>query len=659
MFLVSIAMLVILPFIIFGYNADTRTQTWVLSIALCLPAFLIGYLVSRWRYGETSLLISISLSIVAVVLPPLLLDASQSLESFFYLIAGTVISALVLSLRSTLFLFALSLFALFFGAPYMRGLDAETVVLGPGVFNLMMGALIITAIYLLRAESGRQRRSLGDSERRYRMISEMISDYAYLIRLEPDGRMRREWITEESYHRITGLDVAGLDRMLAENSWLNEYPAELRASVDSAMQRAVRGEANEQEMYFITKEHERRWLHIARQPVRDENGTITHVLGVAQDITARKEAEMRLLESEERYRTLSELMSDYAFFIRVEGAEMKLEWMTDSFERLTGYHADEVFPSGTAKLFHPDDLPRLVDDIVHVLQGKETVSELRITTKGGEPKTLIYRRRPVWNEDRTAVTGYYSVVEDVTERKLTEARERKLHVEEQQLRMVRQFVLAISHDFRTLLANIETSRYLVERLLPSEVFEAAQPKLQRIHHAVEHISKQLDNLQLISSLAHLHLMPININELLEEVCARHSAMAAQQGIDLFCTASPESQSVALDQDKMTTALNHLVRNALANTPEGGRIGLRAALEEDWLVLQVEDTGQGIASADLPHIFEAFYRSDAARQVDRGGLGLGLTLVKMIVDGHGGEVNVRSEVGLGSCFKLRLPLEKAP
>jgi PAS domain S-box-containing protein len=170
---------------------------------------------------------------------------------------------------------------------------------------------------------------LAVSEQRYRMISEMISDYAYLVRVDADGRMKREWITEESYQRITGFTVQDLDRMLEEDKVVLEYPEELQDSVRDHLERAIEGEANSQEMYFIPKEQQaKRWLHVCRQPIRDGSGAITHLLGVAQDITARKEAEVRLRESEERYRALSELMSDYAFFIRVEEGQRILEWMT-------------------------------------------------------------------------------------------------------------------------------------------------------------------------------------------------------------------------------------------------------------------------------------------------------------------------------------------
>lgn len=329
----------------------------------------------------------------------------------------------------------------------------------------------------------------------------------------------------------------------------------------------------------------------------------------------------------------------------------------DSFERLTGYHPDEIFPGNTEKLFHADDIPRLMADIDTVMQGKETISEIRMVTKHGEPRTVVYRRRPVWDEAHTSIIGHYTVAEDITARKLTEAKERKLEAEEEQLRMVRQFMLAISHDFRTLLATIETSRYLVERGLPPDAREKVQPKLDHIHSSVNHINAQLDNLQLITSLTHLLRTPTDLNALLNELYLHHSNAAAAQGVDLRFTPAPDLALAMLDFDKIKTATGHLIRNALANTPGGGSVELATRQDGDNLVIRVEDDGRGIHPRDLPHIFKAFYRGDEARQVDLGGLGLGLTLAQMIVKGHEGQIAVKSEPGPGTCFEIQLPFQR--
>jgi signal transduction histidine kinase len=199
---------------------------------------------------------------------------------------------------------------------------------------------------------------------------------------------------------------------------------------------------------------------------------------------------------------------------------------------------------------------------------------------------------------------------------------------------------------------------LIGRGLESDARAKAQPKLERIHESVSHINTQLGNLELISSTSNLHVTPTNINALLEEVCAKHELAAREAKITLSYEPRVSLPGLPIDQGKIMMALEHLVSNALANTSAHGEVRLGADVDGQDMVIEVQDSGSGIAPEALPYIFNAFYRSDAARQVDRGGLGLGLTLVKMIVERHQGEIVVQSSVGKGSCFQIRLPMQVA-
>lgn len=653
--LVGIALIILAQMLLHAAGLQEQTRPLLVSHAISIPALVVGYLLCRRGRVIDATVLVIALTGLSIVMPSLVFGGSVSYNLLYYLVSAPLVSAYTLSLRSTLIITLLVNIVLIVIAPVVPGTTAEQILFGPLLFNLLLGSGQFVILFVLRADAEQQRSSLAASEQRYRLITDMISDYAYLVRLEPDGKLKREWITEDSYQRITGFTPEHLDKILAHNTWIDEYPDKLRPHVIDAMQRAIQGEANDQEIHFFNRENQRRWLHIHRRPIRDAEGRITHVLGVAQDITARKEAELRLRESEERYRTLSELISDYAFYFRIEDEESHLEWITNSFERITGFHVDEIYPNNGSKMFHKDDLEKLQRDVAAVRQGQETSSEIRITTKSGEPRVLVDRRRPVWNDERTKVIGYYTVVEDITERKLTEAQERKILMEEEALRMIRQFMLAISHDFRTLLATIETSRYLIERRLDAEARAQVQPKLNRIHEAVTHINAQLDNLQLVTTISSHTATPVPVRDFLEAVTASHQDAAAAQGVSLkFCPGS-DMPPVVFDEDKIRTALHHLIRNALSNTPAGGSVMLRTAQEDDCLVIEVADTGSGILPEDIPHIFQAFYRTDEARQVERGGLGLGLTLVKMIIEGHDGRVDVESRPGQGSTFRIFLPV----
>ena len=123
---------------------------------------------------------------------------------------------------------------------------------------------------------------------------------------------------------------------------------------------------------------------------------------------------------------------------------------------------------------------------------------------------------------------------------------------------------------------------------------------------------------------------------------------------------PELPLVPADPDRLGQVLSNLLTNALRYTPPGGRITVRARGHRDagqapTVVLQVTDTGSGIDPADLPYVFDRFYRADPSRTRTGGGSGIGLALVKHLVEAHGGRVWVESQVGQGATFSLALPL----
>jgi signal transduction histidine kinase len=116
----------------------------------------------------------------------------------------------------------------------------------------------------------------------------------------------------------------------------------------------------------------------------------------------------------------------------------------------------------------------------------------------------------------------------------------------------------------------------------------------------------------------------------------------------------------IDSHRIGQVLRNLLDNAVAHTPEGGAITIAAVEQGDWVEVSVADTGEGIPSADLPNVFERFYRVDKSRARATGGSGLGLTIAKRLVEAHGGRISVESELGKGSRFAFVIPrAEQAP
>ena len=154
-------------------------------------------------------------------------------------------------------------------------------------------------------------------------------------------------------------------------------------------------------------------------------------------------------------------------------------------------------------------------------------------------------------------------------------------------------------------------------------------------------------------------MPINVSLLCQDAADRATELAAAKGISV--TTDLGSTSIVVDGDE--TALRRLllilVDNAVKYTPPGGRVNVRLAHEGDAAGIRVSDTGIGIAAADVPHVFDRFWRADKVRSRAAGGTGLGLAIARWIVDRHRGTIVVSSEIGKGSTFTVTLPLASRP
>jgi len=145
--------------------------------------------------------------------------------------------------------------------------------------------------------------------------------------------------------------------------------------------------------------------------------------------------------------------------------------------------------------------------------------------------------------------------------------------------------------------------------------------------------------------------PTDLNDLIRQTVEMYEDVADERGVRIETAATPELVA-NIDRNRLRQVLANLLDNAIKYTPSGGRIEMRAGREADAVVVKVKDTGAGIPAEELPRIWERLYRGDKSRSTR--GLGLGLSLVKAIVQAHGGEVSVESQPGAGSTFVLRLP-----
>jgi signal transduction histidine kinase len=217
----------------------------------------------------------------------------------------------------------------------------------------------------------------------------------------------------------------------------------------------------------------------------------------------------------------------------------------------------------------------------------------------------------------------------------------------------------VAHELRTPLATIEgyTEGVLDGVVAPSEATWAL------IHDEVGRLKRLISDLQELSraeakQLA-LHPQPVAPSELIERARVRLAPQYMEKEVELRAEAPPDLPTVEVDADRILQVLVNLLGNALRATPAGGEVCVRAWSDLEGVIVQVSDSGVGIAPEHLPHLFERFYRVDKARSRALGGHGIGLTISKALVEAHGGRIWATSDgPGAGACFTFTLPRQQA-
>ena len=221
----------------------------------------------------------------------------------------------------------------------------------------------------------------------------------------------------------------------------------------------------------------------------------------------------------------------------------------------------------------------------------------------------------------------------------------------------KEFVANVSHELRTPLSIFQG---YVETLidnpdLPPEDTRATLEIMRRHSHRLNALVEDLLILARLESRDdRLQLAPLDVEKFLRETVTDWSMRGAQKQITLTAEIAPGTPRISADVFRLEQVLGNLIENAIKYTNSGGRVTVRAAAVDSGIEIRVEDTGLGIPAADLPRIFERFYRADKGRSREHGGTGLGLSIVKHIVLAHGGTVRAASEHGKGTSIILTLP-----
>ena len=218
----------------------------------------------------------------------------------------------------------------------------------------------------------------------------------------------------------------------------------------------------------------------------------------------------------------------------------------------------------------------------------------------------------------------------------------------------RRLATDVAHELRTPLMAIQST---VEAMVDG-VFEADEERLETVNSEVQRLSRLVDAILKLSRLENrstpMKTEVVDVGELIEGIVATHEAFVADSNLTLTYEME-RNVRVLGDADMIRQATANLISNAVRYTPEGGHITVRVRRGDIMAAIQVEDTGIGLTPDEAKMVFSRFWRADAGRTRESGGLGIGLSVVKEIVDRHHGWVQVEGCAGVGACFTIHIPL----
>ncbi len=482
--------------------------------------------------------------------------------------------------------------------------------------------------------------ALRESEERYRQLFEDIDDT--IIVHASDGK-----IIDVNSAACRHLGYSR-DEFLHMNAIEINSPAFSIGYEERMRQRMEQGALNQVEGEILTKDGRTITVDISSKLITYQGQMA--VLSVARDITQRKLTEQKLRDSEARYRAVVE---DQTEFIARIAADWQIKFANEAFCRYYGKRHDELIDSYFKPHVHEDDFQLVRSALKSLGADRQIVTyEHRVILPDGEMRWQQWTDRVFLNDDNT-IREYQFVGKDITELKRMEDERLIATLEREKMRILTDFIAAASHDFRTPLSVINTSAYLLNRVTNVEQRER---HFQTIQTQIHNVERLIDGLLMMSRLDRgdvFRAAPLDLNSMIRELEAHRRAHINQSEIVLTLDLAPELPPITGDEEWLYRSLFRLVENAVQYTPEGGTVTIATRATDDRVIVEVRDTGYGIEAKDLPHIFDRLYRGDVHRPT--GGQGLGLSIAKKIIDGHNGSIEVESTPGVGSIFRVQLPL----
>jgi PAS domain S-box-containing protein len=496
-------------------------------------------------------------------------------------------------------------------------------------------------------------RRSAESDALFRLLVESVQDYAIFL-LDPRGYVATWNAGAERFKGYTAHEIIGRHFSVF-------YPeADVRAGkCEHELEVAARVGRFEDEGWRVRKDGSLFWANVVITALRDSTGTLVGFGKVTRDLTERKGAGARPRAEEQQFALLVGSVKDYALLV-LDPDGIITTWNAGA-QQIKGYTADEIVGSHFSRFYPPED----------VAAGK-CEHELEVAARVGRFEDEDWRVRKdgsrFWanvvisavRDDLGRLVGFSKVTRDLTERKRTEAEVAARLAAEQASRAKDEFLAMLGHELRNPLAPIVSALQLL-KLRGDERFAREHQVIERqVKQMIHLVDDLLDVSRISRGKIQLKREPLDLRDALARATEIALPLLERKGQMFEVTVPPYPLTIHGDDARLTQVFANLLNNAAKYTQEGGRIELTVRHDRAHVSVEVRDNGIGIEPSLLPRVFELFVQGYQDADRAEGGLGIGLTLVRSLVQLHGGEVLARSGgAGAGSTFTVRLPLARAP
>jgi PAS domain S-box-containing protein len=390
---------------------------------------------------------------------------------------------------------------------------------------------------------------------------------------------------------------------------------------------------------------------------------------VGIDTTEMRQSEAALRESEERLRRV---VNGAPVPMLVRSGDGETLYVNAAWTQVTGYTAEDI-PTleHWMQLAYREDAERIAAEVLAELGAGREIhgTEYSIWTKGGERRTLQFYSGLVGQVSSGQHIRTIAAI-DVTEHKRAEAERERLLAQEQSLRaeaeesnrLKDEFLATLSHELRTPMTAVIgwmslLTRGVLDEADQTQAFDAIQRNLKLQMQLIEDL---LDVSNIIAGKLRLELQPLQLEAVITRALESMHPEVAAKSIRIDSDYAGDVGKIMGNSDRLQQVVTNLLSNAIKFIPEGGQIHVHLQRSEGYAELSVRDNGAGISPDFLPHIFDRFRQADGSNTRRAGGLGLGLAIVRHLVELHGGQITAYSPgQGQGATFTVRLPVVDAP